>query len=72
MTKINTGIVNEAGNYVTNFLEDQLPDSITFHTIDHAKSVVDSAEYIGKNRFAHHVYKKMMILNSIFYCPLLF
>ena len=49
MTKINADIVNEAGNYVTNFLEDKLPNSITFHTIDHAKDVVESAEYIGRN-----------------------
>jgi len=49
MNKINAEIVKEAGNYVTNLLEDKLPDNITFHTIDHAKYVVDSAIYIGKN-----------------------
>lgn len=50
MTKINADIVEEAGKYVYKYLEDNLPDSIEFHTFDHAKYVVNSAEYIGKNR----------------------
>ncbi len=49
MNKINAEIVKEAENFVTKFLEDELPDSVEFHTIDHARYVVESAEYIGKN-----------------------
>ncbi len=49
MTKINADIVQEAGNYVSKYLKDNLPDSIVFHTFEHAKYVVDCAEYIGKN-----------------------
>ena len=49
MGKINAGLVQEAGNFVCKFLADKLPDSIEFHTIDHAKYVADSSEFIGKN-----------------------
>ncbi len=49
MSKINAELVKEAGLYVTNLLADKLPDGIDFHTIDHAKYVVKSAEFIGKN-----------------------
>ena len=49
MNKIDVDLVKEAGNYVTKLLAEKLPDSIEFHTIDHAKCVVDNAEFIGKN-----------------------
>ena len=49
MDKINDGLVQAAGSFVSNLLADSLPDSIKFHTIDHAKYVVDSSEFIGRN-----------------------
>ena len=49
MDKINDGLVQEAGSFVSDLLADRLPDSIEFHTIDHAKYVVDSSEFIGRN-----------------------
>lgn len=49
MNKIDIELVKEAGAYVSKLLAEKLPDSIEFHTIDHAKCVVDNAEFIGKN-----------------------
>jgi len=48
MNKISEEIVQEAGNYVAKLLADELPGDIIFHTIDHARYVVNSAEIIGK------------------------
>ena len=47
--KIDAELVQEAGRYVAKLLEHKLPDSIEFHTIDHAKYVVGQAEFIGIN-----------------------
>ena len=47
MSKIDAELVQEAGNYVASFLTDNLPDPIEFHTIDHARWVVESSEIIG-------------------------
>ncbi len=49
MKKIDVNLVKEAGNYVTKLLDDNLSDSIEFHTVDHAKCVSDNSEFIGKN-----------------------
>ena len=49
MNKIDVNLVKETGDYVSKLLAEKLPDSIEFHTIDHAKCVVDNAEYFGKN-----------------------
>jgi len=49
MNKIDVDLVKEAGNYVSKLLAEKLPGSIEFHTIDHAKCVVDNSEFIGKN-----------------------
>ena len=49
MNKIDVDLVKEAGNYVSKLLEDKLSDKVEFHTIDHAKCVVDNSEFIGKN-----------------------
>ncbi|MCD4791002.1 MAG: DUF5706 domain-containing protein [Bacteroidales bacterium] len=48
MNKIDVDLVQEAGNYVTKLMEDKLPDTIEYHSIDHVKYVVDSSEFIGK------------------------
>ena len=48
MNKIDADLVQEAGNYVTKLMEDKLPDTIEYHSIDHVKYVVDSSEFIGK------------------------
>jgi len=48
MNKIDVDLVKEAGNFVTKLLAEKLPDNIEFHTIDHAKYVVDNSEFIGK------------------------
>jgi predicted metal-dependent HD superfamily phosphohydrolase len=49
INKIDAELVQEAGRYVAKLLEHKLPDSIEFHTIDHAKYVVGKAEFIGIN-----------------------
>ena len=49
MNKIDIDFVKEAGNYVSKFLDEKLSDRIEFHTINHAKCVVENAEFIGKN-----------------------
>ncbi len=49
MNKINADLVREAGNYVTKLLADKLPDSIEYHSIEHARYVVERSELIGKN-----------------------
>jgi predicted metal-dependent HD superfamily phosphohydrolase len=41
-------VVQEAEDYVSNLLSDELPESYSFHNMDHARYVVKSAEYIGK------------------------
>ena len=48
MKKINAELVQEAVNYVTKFLADNLSDNFKFHTIYHTKYVVENAEFIGK------------------------
>ncbi len=49
MNKITVDLVRDAGNYVVRLLADRLPDSIEFHTAEHAKYVAESAAFIGKN-----------------------
>ena len=49
MKKISIELVQEAGRYVTKLLEDNLSDNFVFHNLNHAKYVVESANYIGKN-----------------------
>jgi len=49
MNKIDVNLVKEAGDYVSKLLAKKLPASIEFHTVVHAQSVVDNAEFIGKN-----------------------
>lgn len=48
MNKIDIDLIKEAGIYVSKLLEEKLPDKIEFHTIDHAKCVVDNSEFIGR------------------------
>jgi predicted metal-dependent HD superfamily phosphohydrolase len=49
MTKINTRLLEDAERFVTKLFADKLPDDILYHTLDHSRYVVQSAEYIGKN-----------------------
>jgi predicted metal-dependent HD superfamily phosphohydrolase len=49
MNKIDFALVEHAGNYVDKLLKDKLPEGIEFHTIEHAKCVVDNAVFIGEN-----------------------
>ncbi|QGY44043.1 HD domain-containing protein [Maribellus comscasis] len=49
MSNINTQLVNEAGTFIKQFLEENLPEKFTFHNLEHTKYVVEKAEYIGKN-----------------------
>lgn len=49
MNKIDIDLVKEAEKYVRKLLDEKLSDKIEFHTFDHAKSVVDNSEFIGKN-----------------------
>ncbi len=49
MKKINADLIREAGNYVTKLLADKLPDSIEYHSIEHARYVVERSGFIGKN-----------------------
>ncbi len=48
MKKIDVKMVQKAGDYVTRFLAENLPESVVFHTIDHAKYVVEKSEIIGR------------------------
>ncbi|PKP33583.1 MAG: HD family phosphohydrolase [Bacteroidetes bacterium HGW-Bacteroidetes-16] len=48
MKKIDVKIVQKAGDYVTLFLAEKLPESMIFHTIDHTKYVVEKSEIIGR------------------------
>jgi predicted metal-dependent HD superfamily phosphohydrolase len=48
MKKIDVKMVQKAGDYVTRFLAAKLPESVVFHTIDHAKYVVEKSEIIGR------------------------
>jgi predicted metal-dependent HD superfamily phosphohydrolase len=48
MKKIDVKMVQKASEYVTRFLSEKLPESIVFHTIDHAKYVVEKTELIGR------------------------
>jgi len=49
MNKITVDLVRDAGNYVVQLLTDRLPDSIEFHTAEHAKYVAENSAFIGKN-----------------------
>jgi len=49
MKGIQALLVEEAGKYVAELLKNKLPDTVTFHTFDHAQYVVNAAQYIGKN-----------------------
>ncbi len=49
MSNINTQLVNEAGAFIEQFLEENLAEKFTFHNLEHTKYVVEKAEYIGKN-----------------------
>lgn len=49
MNKIDIDLVKEAEKYVRKLLDEKLSDKIEFHTFDHAKSVIDNSEFIGKN-----------------------
>ncbi len=48
MNKITDDLVHDAGNYVVQLLTDKLPDSIEFHTAEHAKYVAENSAFIGK------------------------
>ncbi|MEZ5082493.1 MAG: DUF5706 domain-containing protein [Bacteroidales bacterium] len=48
MNKIDVGILDEAENFVSDFLAKNLSDNFRFHTIYHTKYVVENAELIGK------------------------
>jgi predicted metal-dependent HD superfamily phosphohydrolase len=48
MNKIDTSLVQEAGNYITKLFAEKLPDSEEYHSIDHARYVSESAGLIGK------------------------
>jgi predicted metal-dependent HD superfamily phosphohydrolase len=41
-------VVKEAQDFVSVFLEEELPDNIVFHDFEHAKYVVDKAVHIGR------------------------
>jgi len=47
--KINSDLVQDAEDFVTKLFAENLPATIQYHTIDHAKYVVNSAEYLGRN-----------------------
>jgi len=49
MRQINDELVQEVRDYVTMLLKNGLSESIVFHNLDHARYVVASALYIGKN-----------------------
>ena len=49
MSKLNDKILNEARDYVSNILEENLPDEIEFHTIEHTEYVVNGTDLIGRN-----------------------
>jgi predicted metal-dependent HD superfamily phosphohydrolase len=48
MNQITVELLQETEQYVTRLLENQLPDTMTFHNLDHARYVVDNAVFIGK------------------------
>jgi predicted metal-dependent HD superfamily phosphohydrolase len=48
MKKIDVKMVQKAGDFVTRFLAEKLPESMVFHTIDHVKYVVEKSEIIGR------------------------
>jgi HD superfamily phosphodiesterase len=48
MNQINEALVQEIEQYVTRLLEDQLPESMVFHNVDHARYVVENAVFIGE------------------------
>jgi predicted metal-dependent HD superfamily phosphohydrolase len=48
MSKTDAQLVNEAANYVKNFLDENLSEKFTFHTLEHTTFVVEKADYIGK------------------------
>lgn len=48
MSKINVQLENDAANYVKKFLDENLSEDFTFHTLEHIEYVVEKAEYIGK------------------------
>ena len=54
MIKIDSEIVREASEFVTDLLEEKLSGNIEFHTIDHTKYVVSASELIGKNSGLSH------------------
>ena len=47
--QINSELVKAAEEFITNLLSEELPGIYTFHNLDHARYVVESAELIGKN-----------------------
>lgn len=49
MSKINSEIVSDAEKYVQQFLKENLPPEITFHSIDHTSYVVEKTRLIGQN-----------------------
>ncbi len=48
MKEISDELVQEARDYVTKLIKEKLPESMEFHTINHAQYVAESAELIGK------------------------
>jgi len=49
MSNINAQLVEDAAHYVKDFLDENLSENFTFHTLEHTEYVVEKAEYIGKN-----------------------
>ena len=49
MNRVDADLVREAGQFVTKLFSDKLSDNISFHGFDHARYVVESSEFIGKN-----------------------
>ena len=67
MKKISVELVQEAGRYVTKLLKDNRSDNFVFHNLNHAKYVVESANYIGKNNDLSNDDLNLVMLSAWFH-----
>jgi len=60
-------IIEEARNYVTSLMEKKTPETLVYHTINHTRDVVQSAEFLGKKAKLNDNEFKVLILAAWFH-----
>jgi HD superfamily phosphodiesterase len=65
--KIDSDIINKAYNVTTDLLENQLPDTFRFHTVEHMKEVLKYVQIIGSYHHLNQDDMNILEISAIFH-----